>query len=198
MSLTFPTDEIIPESVEMPEPEAGNDLACIVCGTALTYGGRGAKPKYCADHKPGRKTAGPSIPRANKTEKMRAELTASLGMIGIAVMAIDQYDGLVILDRSSATVDALLTVAEHNPKVRKVLEQMLEVSVWAALGTAIAGIAVPIAVHHNMLPLPAAAVEAQFLSEDTRNALEKIPAKAKRSKPEPQPEPNPFPNPFAD
>lgn len=28
-------------------------LSCVVCGTALTYGGRGPKPKYCEEHRKG-------------------------------------------------------------------------------------------------------------------------------------------------
>jgi len=179
-ALPASDDEIEPESSKpeptaVPIPETGGDLACMVCGRPLTYAGRGRKPQYCEDHRPGsQRTTKQTSTRTSKDERLRKELASTLALVGVGVMALDAYDGLVIIDRSADTVDALMTVAEHNPKVRKALEQMLEVSVWAALGTAIAGMAVPIAVHHKMIPLPQDAVERQFLSPETRASLARL------------------------
>ena len=173
-------DEITPESAKpepasVPIPESNSDLSCIVCGRPLTYAGRGRKPQYCEDHRPGsQRTTKQASTRTSKDERLRKELASTLALVGVGVMTLDAYDGLVIIDRSADTVDALMTVAEHNPKVRKALEQILEVSVWAALGTAIAGMAVPIAVHHKMIPLPQDAVERQFLSESTRASIYRL------------------------
>lgn len=176
------TDEITPLSVtDVPIPEetapTTDDLTCEICGTALTYAGRGRKPKFCDDHKPSgsrSKTTKTTSSRASKDERMRQELTATLGTIGVAVMAVNTYDGLVVIDKSADVSDALMELAAHNPRVRKALEQMLEVSVWAAVATAVAGIAVPIAVNHNLLPLPQDAVERQFLSPETRETLDRM------------------------
>lgn len=186
-------DAIIPESAtaEPDETPAAdpNVLECVVCGKPLTYAGRGAKPKYCDDHKTRRSstpTPGGSS-RTSKDERIRKELTSTLAMLGLGVMTVDQYDGLVIIDRSADTVNALMTVAEHNPRVRKALEQMLEVSVWAALGVALAGMAVPIAVHHGILPLPQETVEAQFLSEDTQRSLARMRERKATGMPVPEP-----------
>jgi hypothetical protein len=175
----FPPDEITPESASAPEPTpVDGELTCAVCGKPLTYAGRGRKPKFCDDHRTGngaRKAGMGTAPaRATKNEKMRRELTSTLGLIGVGLMAVEPYDGLVVLDRAEATVDALMDVAEHNPRVRKVLESMIEVSVWGALGAAVAGMAAPIAAHHGILPIPSDAMEKQFLSKDAQTRLARM------------------------
>jgi hypothetical protein len=173
----IPADEIVPESAKTPEPEPGTTagLSCAVCGKALTYAGRGRKPMFCDDHKTGAKKGASTAPaRATKNEKMRRELVSTLGLVGVGLMTVEPYDGLVVLDRAEATVDALMDVAEHNPRVRKVLESMIEVSVWGALGTALAGMLVPIAAHHGVIPLPAETMEKQFLSPDTQTRLARL------------------------
>jgi len=196
----LPDDEIAPESATeqatfTPEDKPAGDLTCITCGRALTYAGRGRKPIYCEDHKPVRGNGKPAAsPRTSKDERLRKELASTLALIGVGVMALDAYDGLVIIDRSADTVDALMTVAEHNPRVRKALEQMLEVSVWAALGTALAGIAVPIAVHHGALPLPQDSVERQFLTPETRASLARLKGATVTPIREPEPPNGPFDN----
>lgn len=178
MSLTFvepPADSIRPESADLPEPEevsvgADGSPLCVVCGKSLTYAGRGRKPKYCADHKPspGRSSTGSgTATRTTKNDRMRRELVGTLALVGTGLMMVEPYDGLVILDRAEATVDALMDVAEHNPRVRKALEQMIDVTVWGALGTALAGILLPITAHHGLLPVDERTIERQFLTPDT-------------------------------
>lgn len=199
-ALEFVNDDGTTTTLEPDEPPlsvtetARDDLACMVCGKPLVYAGRGRKPTRCDEHKTSRSSGSSSRSSGTKDERMRQELSQTLGMIGLAVMAADAYDGLVIIDRTPQTVNALMEVAAHNPRVRKILEQMLEVSVWAALGTAVAGIVVPIGVHHGVIPLPVEAVEAQFISESTRESLAKLPKREPRkrpARPAPQPSQNP-------
>jgi len=188
MSITFveaPTDTIRPESADVaPEPasESSGELQCQVCGKPLTYAGRGRKPKFCDDHRASRSPSkGAPVGRVSKDERLRRELIATLGLVGTGLMMVEPYDGLVVLDRAEPTVDALMDVAAHNPRVRKVLEQMIEVSVWGALGTALAGIVLPITAHHNLLPIDERSIEPQFLSEDTRKRLDILRANQQRS-----------------
>lgn len=164
-------DEIRPESADAPDdaPEsvAGDDT-CIVCGKPLSYSGRGRRPKYCDEHRPSRggATKAATAGRSTKHDRMKRELTGTLALIGTGLMMVEPYDGIVVLDRAEATVDALMDVAAHNPRVMKALEQMIDVTVWGALGTALAGIIVPITAHHGVLPIDVRQVERQFLSED--------------------------------
>jgi len=76
------------------------------------------------------------------------------------LMAVDQFDGLVIIQGSPKLVDALISMAEVNPEFRKFLESGAKSVVWLQLGTAIAAIAVPIAARHRLVPLnPTAAYQ---------------------------------------
>ena len=180
MTITFvapPTDEIRPESADDPEPGSGPSGAidtCVVCGKDLVYKGKGAHPKYCADHKPnGSKSSGATTSgRSTKRDRLKRELTGTLALMGTGLMMVEPYDGLVVLDRAEATVDALMEVAEHNPRVMKALEQMVEVTVWGALGTALAGILLPITAHHGLLPVDEKTIERQFLSPETVSRLD--------------------------
>lgn len=51
-------------------PESFGDVppeyACEVCGTELTYGGRGRKPRFCDEHKPARGTSTGSGRKSSK------------------------------------------------------------------------------------------------------------------------------------
>ena len=49
--LEFDIEDQIPDE---PAPSAF-EYACEVCGTELTYGGRGRKPRFCDEHKSGSK-----------------------------------------------------------------------------------------------------------------------------------------------
>ncbi len=177
--LTFSAvDEIAPESADAPQDAPAIDT-CIICGTSLVYAGSGAHPKYCADHKPRggkapKSQPGSASPKLSKNERLRKELTGTLALVGTGLMMVEPYDGLVILDRAEATADALMDVAEHNPRVRKALEQLLDVSVYGTLGLAVAGMVLPIAAHHGMLPLPEQAMERQFLSDDTQARVKRL------------------------
>lgn len=182
--FTSPPDEITPESASEPDPEPiGSGIACVVCGKDITalYGGRGAKPKYCEDHKTNRPKAAASSGRMTKDARLRQDLATMMGTLGFALMMVEAYDGLVVIDRTEATVDALMDVAEHEPKVKKILEQMVTVSVWGQVSMAVAGLALPIAAHHGVLPIPTEFVEAQFLSEATQKKLAELPPKRRKN-----------------
>jgi hypothetical protein len=190
--------EILPESVSIPtDDDDAPELACEVCGTPLVYAGRGRKPRYCEDHRnrsgtntgPRIVTAGGASRASGKDARLRQDLTTMLGSVGMALMLVESYDGLVVMDRTPATVDALMEVAAQNPKFRKTLEQMVTVSVWSQVSLAVAGIALPIAAHHGIIPVSQDAMAAQFLSETTRARLSQIPPRAPRTRKRAAPEP---------
>lgn len=193
------SDEITPESaVKAYDDDDPSGLRCQVCGIDIAdlYSGRGRKPLYCADHRGSRSASSGGKPassggRLTKDDRLRQELTTMMGTIGVALMFVEQYDGLVIVDRTPATIDALMAVAATNPQVRKVLEQMVTVSTWGQVSMALAGIAVPIAVHHRLLPLSPEVVESQFLSESTRAKISNLPSRRReRMRVVPEPDVN--------
>jgi hypothetical protein len=186
-ALTFVEPDEPPLSASEPEPAPApnpNILTCQTCGRDIThlYKGQGAKPRYCEDHRGRQSKPAASTSRMSKDERLRQDLTTMLGTVGFALVMVEPYDGLVVIDRAPATVDALMAVAADNPKVRKVLEQMVSVSVWGQVSMAVAGLALPIAAHHGILPLPVDALERQFLSEATRQQIANLPPRGRRGR----------------
>ena len=176
-----PSDPIQP--TDDPPAKTPGELECVECGKALVWKGNGRKPLYCDEHRPrsGKKPAVTSG-RESKDDRLRKELASTFTLIGGGVMMVNQYDGYVVIDRADATADALMAAAANNPKLKKMLEQMLEVSMWAALATAVAGIAAPIAANHGLLPLPSELMEKQFLTEAGQQAIQKFKPEANRGK----------------
>jgi hypothetical protein len=72
---------------QITTPGSGGDLTCETCGLALNYGGRGRKPRFCSDHKPGARSATGSTPAKRKRGKKRGapglETAGSLAWGGI-------------------------------------------------------------------------------------------------------------------
>lgn len=130
------------------------------CEIAFEYAGTGRRPKYCPTHRE-KPRADRVKPVSRKTgskslDVLRLELTQTLQGAGAMLMAVDQFDGLVIVQGTPKLVDALISMAEVNPDFRRFLESGTKSVVWLQLGTAVAAIAVPIAARHRLLPINAA------------------------------------------
>jgi hypothetical protein len=93
-------------SPENADPVSNDGLACVVCGTPLTYAGRGKKPKYCADHKGGRggvttartnsPTLGGSAPaQARAAASMLARMNLLLAM-GLNSLGMNMTSGQIV------------------------------------------------------------------------------------------------------
>ena len=155
------------------------------CEIAFEYSGTGRRPKYCPAHREpprGDKVKPVSRKTGSKSlDVLRLELTQTLQGAGAMLMAVDQLDGLVIIQGSPKLVDALISMAEVNPEFRKFLESGTKSVVWLQLGTAVAAIAVPIAARHRLVPLNPTAAYQLFHGP--------IPDKFKPATPEPTPTP---------
>jgi hypothetical protein len=136
-----------------------DELTCEKCGVVVEWAGTGRKPKYCLTHrsKQSADKVTPNSRRPAATSKslqaLREELTSTLQGAGALLLAVDKYDGLVVIQGAPKLVDALITMAEINPAFKKFLEGGAKSVVWVQLGTAIAAIAVPIAAHHRLAPI---------------------------------------------
>ena len=149
------------ERIDVPEH------ACEVCGKDVQYAGRGRVPKRCPEHKRMAGTKPVSARGGGWEARLERELTAVLGTVGTGLMFVDSFDGFVVLDRAEPTAQALVAAARQSPAVRKALEQMVAVSVFGTVVTALASVAVPIAAHHNLLPMDEYAVASHFVSAPT-------------------------------
>jgi hypothetical protein len=153
----FSTIEVS-ESEPMPEPDA---LTCKVCGTSITYGGRGPKPKYCSEHK--RSTSAKS-PRAKKksgtdyTEGIAGLLQLPAAALGIAGSQGKKpkyellADAAVITYYTPGIATAVNDLAQDRPEVAAVLDKILKVGPYGALLAAVMPMTLQILANHKILP----------------------------------------------
>lgn len=96
-----------------------DDLTCEVCGVPLSYGGRGRKPKRCAEHKAGRATT--AAPRARAKGDVEAALARmemlysmlATGLFMVSPAAASEFAAGVertqVMNRQAFEADARLT-----------------------------------------------------------------------------------------
>lgn len=143
----------------MPAP----DLACVVCGRELVYGGRGPKPKYCADHKKSKGSTGSTRPKKTKngtdyTEGIAGLLqlpTAALFMAGTAgkepnLALIADANAIAVATPKIAV--AVSDLANERPEIAAVLDKILKVGPYGALLTAVVPMVAQILTNHKIIP----------------------------------------------
>lgn len=80
-------------------------------------------------------------------------LKSNFELLGIAIMGFDKFDGEIITEKAPELANALTELAKTNPRVRATLESLMEVGAWGGVASVVGlQIALPIAVHHNLLP----------------------------------------------
>lgn len=170
-----------------------DELTCAKCGVVINYSGVGRKPKFCPDHreKPKLDNITPKSRYRSTGSKsldvLRLELTQTLQGAGALLMAVDRFDGLVVIQGTPKLVDALISMAEVNPDFKRWLESGTKSVVWLQLGTAIAAIAVPIAAHHKLLPVNERGVYQLFHGEIPDGVIDE-PVRTPPPAPAPTPE----------
>lgn len=136
----------------IPNSASGIDT-CLECGLQLFYSGRGRHPKYCEEHKPNRNPNTTSSPRTSKDlASVQATLQDFYMTLGGAVMIIDDFDGMVIVERAPKLAESWIKLANSNPNVKKFLIKATSGGGFAAVIMAHASLALPILKHHDMLP----------------------------------------------
>lgn len=102
------------------------EYTCEVCGTALTYSGRGRHPKRCAEHKSRTAGARKATSRTSSTAKARADLAGNLaksfGMLGVGLSNFMPVTGVTMFKRSENVANALVKIAEAHPAMMATLE----------------------------------------------------------------------------
>lgn len=83
---------------------------------------------------------------------LQTELEEFFTQIGAGVMMLDQFDGLVIINQASENAAALAKLANKNARVKKALEALTSISSMGAVVGVIGGTAVPILMHHGVIP----------------------------------------------
>lgn len=93
MTAPIPDDDA-PEWLEATETA---DLECVVCGTPLTYGGRGPKPKFCIDHKTNKSTS-------NRSSGARISSDVNAAMSTLSALYDAVAMGLMLVSPTAAQV----------------------------------------------------------------------------------------------
>jgi hypothetical protein len=142
-AFDFSTVEVNEDAPTMPTDQ--DTLQCVVCGTPLTYGGRGPKPKYCADHKKN-KTTGTGTRKTKR--KTGTDYTAGVkGLIQVPAMALTMVgtstkkpeylaDAFVLSHYADDIATAVSDIANDQPQIAAVLDKVLKVGPYGALMTA--------------------------------------------------------------
>lgn len=98
---------------------------------------------------------------------LETELEEFFTMMGAMVMMVDQFDGLVITSQAEDNAKALAKLANKNARVKKALEAMMQVSSLGAIAGVVGATAVPILMHHGVIP-PALPMPEEWLEPPER------------------------------
>lgn len=107
-----------------------------------------AEPK--PEPEPSPSTGRPRTPAMRALEARVTEMYALAGMGAFAVG--DQIVSNSILQNAESCADAWITLAERDPKVKRILERLTQSSAWGGVVMAHLGIAIPILSHYGILP----------------------------------------------
>lgn len=145
-----------PEVEDVP-PDTRSGLICEECSGSIVWAGRGRKPKRChtcrGNRTPSRSSGNDSAGnRRGSLKALEENLTAQLYSIGALVAMFDQFDGVLIAQKSNRVASALTDVAATNPQIRRALERSLQVSGWGQVLMVVGEVALPIMAHHGLLP----------------------------------------------
>lgn len=118
--------DAVPPEIPAPDPVVGTldvapvtdeGLSCEVCGTSLTYSGRGRKPKFCDEHKKGSKSA-TTTRKTVPNDKLARQATSALVQInrltgfGARMIGLEQTSNMIMFAEDSfeeQAYEALLT-----------------------------------------------------------------------------------------
>jgi|SRR5262245_12352872 len=132
-----------------PEPSEGGDLWCETGNHYFTHTGRGRKPRNCPDH---RTRAGkPSQSRDRKVAEIENDLAGLIAMVGASSAALTPVTGMVLVDRSPITANAIVAVCRDNPRAMAILAKISKVAPGAVIGQTVGMMVVGIGVDTGKL-----------------------------------------------
>jgi hypothetical protein len=144
-----------PDGLSLTDDVVSTDpdgIFCVVCGTQLVYGGRGPKPKYCAEHKRNQSSgSGSTVRRASRSMAgIEQSLAEGYRFLGLGVSAFSEMAGMEIAGHADDLAKSWVIAAESNPKLRKTLEKMAMTGGMSGVIMAHLMVALPIAKHHGL------------------------------------------------
>ena len=146
-----------PDAPPADATEPSFDYSCEMCGTELVYGGRGRKPRFCAEHKTGSKVQPTGKGRKTNVDTLVNQIQDMHRMIGSALMFYPPtaLDGMVLSDNADKLGASWKSLLERDAKVREMWEKFFQVSGYGAVFGAYAfSLILPIAQNHRLIPSP--------------------------------------------
>lgn len=141
------------------QTDGAHEAQCVVCGTRLEWSGRGAKRKYCDEHKP---KASNTRKTKTSSQSLQKQLEGALFGLGVFTSSVDQFDGAIVIASAPSLAAALAATADAHPAFAKWLMTAGDSMVYVQLAYAVAGLVVPILAHHKMIGIDEKLAAAQF------------------------------------
>lgn len=139
MEIHF-TDDSNPPDIDpiVTEPlTTDTRFSCEVCGTPLTYAGKGRYPKYCNEHKPkppSQGGTGTSI-RATNVDTLIGQMTELYQAVGMGLSFVPPLaiDGMTVTAHSVQLAESWRPLIQRDPKIRKFWEKVCTGGGWGTV-----------------------------------------------------------------
>lgn len=156
-SVTPDLDEI-PETVsDVESPESG-PLSCDLCGLVVKSGTeRGLKRHMTIAHGTGGDRTPDSAGRKAK-KSLEDDLGSMLNAFALAVSMFNAADGMTVATHADSVARAWSNLAMKNPKVDRILRNMMGGVSYGEVVVATAMMVIPILANHGLLPAQMVAV----------------------------------------
>lgn len=136
-SVSFSVSDMPPDAADSTtDTVTSNDPTCEVCGTPLSYSGRGRKPKYCDDHKRSTSTSRTTSTGRRSTRDVEAAMAAlSSGHTVVQfAMSLVSLEAGQVFEISRPTLDERnRAILESDPALAKRIAAMASKGGGAAL-----------------------------------------------------------------
>jgi hypothetical protein len=145
--------------------------------TGSEFGGRSTADRPASGRKRG------PVPKLDQLGQIREELAKDLTRLGIILSIPRPLMGLVLVNRAERAADALVLLAQQNPRVLRLLKMVAGASVYAELGAIVGELVIAGGVEAGAVPVGSPltssirqeieivlAVEAQRAAEAERRA----------------------------
>lgn len=85
-------------------------------------------------------------------DQLEKDLVGFYTMVGMGVMAFNAFDGMVIMENAEKLGQSVNNVAKHNKPFRDTLVRLMQISIYGALISAHATVAIAIGQNHGVIP----------------------------------------------
>lgn len=128
--VSFTISDIPPDSTNSRDRRTGpdetvstavtsDDPTCVVCGVPLSYAGRGAKPKYCNEHKKGSRSTGTSRRSGKDVDAAMAALDSTHTTLSFLLMLAAPDAAIKWNGQKDALDDRNRRILEADPALAK-------------------------------------------------------------------------------